>query len=114
MATYTAVLDNSKTNVEGHSKFLNRLFSGGAATGFSSTSMQVVQRGAGANMSVDVSIGDVHLELPSTNYSFWGWQDAATNVAITTAPVTNSRIDAIVAWVDTSVVNVSLTTRLAR
>lgn len=70
--------------------------------------MQVVQRIAGANMSVDVSVGDVHLELPSTNYSFWGWQDAATNVPITTAPVTNSRIDAIVAWVDTSVVNVSL------
>lgn len=103
MTTYTAVLDNSKTNVEGHSKFLNRFFGPGVPTGFNATSMQVVQRGAGANMSVDISIGDTHLERPTQDYSFWAWQDAISNVVITTAPATNSRIDAIVAYVDTSV-----------
>lgn len=102
--TFISVLNNSQTDVEGHEKFLNRLFAGGVPTGFSGTSMQVVQRGAGANMSVDVSVGDVHLELPATTYSFWGWQTALANVVITTAPVSNSRIDAIVAWCDPSVV----------
>lgn len=101
-ATYVDIIDNAKTNKEGHSKFLNRVFTSGVPVNFGSTSMQVVQRGAGANMSVDVSIGDVHLERPTGDYSFWGWQDAVSNVAITTAPVTNSRIDAIVASVDVS------------
>lgn len=103
MTQYTAVLDGSKTNVEGHSKFLNRLFGPGVATTFNAASLQVVQRSAGANMSVDVSIGDAHLQLPNTNYSFWSWTDAVTNVTISAADPTNPRIDTIIAWVDTSV-----------
>ncbi|MFI2837533.1 hypothetical protein [Mycolicibacterium sp. PDY-3] len=108
MTTYSKGLENSKTNIEGFMKDMRALFTGGVASNFSATSLQVVQRGAGANMSVDVSIGDAHLVRPTSDYSFYVWQDAATNVAITTAPATNSRIDAIVAWVDTSVTNVSL------
>lgn len=103
MTTYTAVLDGSKTNVEGHSKFLNRLFGPGVAMALVPTSLQVVQRGAGANMSVDVSVGDCHLQLPSLSYSFWGWADTATNVPLTAADPTNPRTDVIVAWTDTTV-----------
>lgn len=108
MTTYTSAINNSKTDLEGLVKHIRSLLTGGVPLNFSPTSMQVVQRGAGANMSVDVSIGDVHLVRPTGDYSFWGWQDAAFNVVVTTAPASNSRIDAIVAWVDTSVTNVSL------
>lgn len=108
MTTYIAALDNSKTNVEGHSKFLGWLVSPGIPTNFSSTSMAVVQRGAGANMSVDVSIGQAVLERPTQDYTFVGWQDAVTNVPITTADPTNPRITTIVSLCDTSVTNTSL------
>lgn len=59
-------------------------------------------------MSVDIAAGDAHLELPSTAYSFWSWTDAVTNLAFTTANVTNPRYDTVVAWVDTTVTSLSL------
>lgn len=96
-------MNNSKTDVEGHSKFLNRLFGSGVATAFNANALKVAQRAAGANASVDIALGDAHLELPSTNYSFWAWTDAVTNVAFTSANVSNPRYDTIVGWVDTTV-----------
>ena len=56
---------------------------------------------------MDIAAGDAHLELPSKIHSFWGWTDAVTNLAFTTANVTNPRYDTVVAWVDTSVTNLS-------
>jgi hypothetical protein len=76
------------------------MITAGIATPFAPSSLQVVQRGAGANMSVDVSTGDCHIVLPSTTKSYWCWTDAATNVAVTAADATNGRIDTVVAWLD--------------
>lgn len=79
------------------------MFSAGVATSLNANALKVTQRGAGANVSVDIAAGDAHLELPSTAYSFWSWTDAVTNLAFTTANVTNPRYDTVVAWVDTTV-----------
>ncbi|MBJ8343930.1 hypothetical protein [Antrihabitans sp. YC2-6] len=54
-------------------------------------------------MSVDVAAGNAQLELPSQLYSFWCWNTAAVNVAISAADPTNPRIDTIVAWCDPTV-----------
>lgn len=103
MTRYATILNPSLTDAEGHSKFLNRLFSSGVALAFNANGWKVTQRGAGANMSVDVAAGDGLLNLPSTAYCYWGWTDATENVAVTTANPTNPRIDTVVAWIDTSV-----------
>lgn len=83
------------------------MFSAGVATSLNANALKVTQRGAGANVSVDIAAGDAHLELPSTAYSFWCWNDGVTNVPFTTANVTNPRYDTVVAWEDTSVTTLS-------
>lgn len=107
MATFIGFRDGGKTNEEGLHKELNRLFTAGNPITVTPSSMQVVQRGAGANMSVDISIGDVHLINPAGTYSYWGWTDAATNAVITTSDPTNPRIDVICAYLDLTVVSSS-------
>jgi hypothetical protein len=113
MATYVSVLNPSTNNVEGHQKWLGGLYSAGVATHLGATQLQVVQRGAGANFSVDVSIGQAIFALPSGLVSYWGWTDAATNVPFTTAAdATNPRIDAVVAWIDPTVASSGTTNSL--
>lgn len=63
-----------------------------------SPSLAVSQRGAGANMSVDVAAG--RCILPGISGSYVCWSDAVENLAISAAPSSgNSRIDLIVARV---------------
>lgn len=58
-------------------------------------------------MSVDVSIGNIIMPLPSGAYSYDGWTTAVQNVTIATANGSNPRIDTVVAYVNLSVVNSS-------
>ena len=103
MSNYIAIRDGGKSSEEGLMKPWYRLFSSGVPISFNSTSLKATQRGAGANMSVDVAIGDV--ALADTNYVFWGWSDAVNNVSIGAADPTNPRIDIVVAYLDKAVVS---------
>lgn len=65
--------------------------------------LKVVQRGAGANMSVDISVGDdsfgsVYLKRAGNCYP--AYLDAAYNIAIGANASGNPRIDAVVAYAD--------------
>lgn len=97
MARY-AVL-GGKVDQEGGLKFLLHLFRQGYAYGWN-----VSQRGAGANMSVDVAVGG-GLIATSANVPYYGWNDAIENVAVTTADPTNPRIDTIVAYINLSAIS---------
>lgn len=103
MAEYLAYRDGGKTNEEGLFKFLSRLFSKGHGTVNLTTSHAVTQRGAGANMSVDIAAGESH--IPYSTYSFFGWSDAVNNQTVSAADPTNPRKDIVVAFVDLSVVS---------
>jgi len=105
MSTYVAQRNGGLTNEQGLFEWMQQSFTAGVPGVHNANSLKVVQRGAGANMSVDVSIGDGHFIRPDNAYSYWGWQDAATNVAITTANPSNPRIDVIAAYIDLSVIN---------
>jgi hypothetical protein len=74
---------------------------GGAHGVVGTNDLKVTQRGAGANMSVDVPAGFAFVSgtsiLAQGTYSFAN--DATTNVSISTADGTNPRIDLIVAQV---------------
>lgn len=104
MGTYLGYRDGTgTTNEQGFKQELNKLFTKGVAYVHSATSLQVSQRGSGANMSVDVAIGDAHLVRPDGAYSYWGWTDTATNVVVSAADTANPRVDVVVAYVDLSV-----------
>jgi len=103
MSNYISVRDGGKSSEEGLMKPWYRLFTSGIPISNNPLSLKASQRGAGANMSVDVAIGDV--ALADTNYIFWGWSDAINNVVISAADPTNPRIDAVVAYLDKSVVS---------
>lgn len=100
MAEYVGQANGVKTDSEGHHKFQSQLFTAGVPTNYATTSLKVVQRGAGANMSIDVSIGMALLITPDLKQSYDAWIDAAKNVAVTVADATNPRIDRVVAWID--------------
>lgn len=105
MSTYVSYRDGGKTNEEGLFKWFSRLFTTGNPTSHSTTSMQVVQRGAGANMSVDVSIGDAAMpDTAGSGYNLYGWNDAAVNQSVAASDPTNPRIDVVYCYVDLSVV----------
>lgn len=103
MAKFVSFLNPSLVDQEGLQKYLTRLFGPGVATAFNANGWKVTQRGAGANMSVDIAVGDGLLLRPSGDYGFWGWTTATENVAVTASNPTNPRIDVVVAWIDTSV-----------
>lgn len=68
--------------------------------------LKIVQRGAGANQSVDFSVGAGHIQIDSGTRSglVHFYNDAVANVAVTASNATNPRIDqAIVRYNDTSI-----------
>jgi len=98
MGRYLGFHDGSYTNEVGATLLFLRQFRPGYFTG-----LTVAQRAAGANMSVDVAIGDALIS--GTDRAFPVFIDtAAENVVISAANPTNPRHDIIVAWVDLSVV----------
>lgn len=100
MAIGVSNRDGGKTDEAGHERFAHAAFTGNVVSG-----LQVIQRAAGANMSVDITAGDGKI---SSGTGFWyaifndtsGGTDA--NITITTANPTNPRKDIIVAYIDLS------------
>ncbi len=73
MAEKSSWMNNAATDFEGFSRWLTKLFRAGVATGWT-----VTQRGAGANMSVDIAAGD---GAPmTTDTAPWDWSTAIKNV----------------------------------
>lgn len=105
MTTYSAPIDTGLTSSEAFQKAVSQLLVEGVATIATPTALQVIQRGAGANMSVDISIGSALISNSSGTFGISAWIDATANQTIATASGANPRIDAVVAWIDTSVIS---------
>lgn len=98
-----------KINVEGYSRHLYALFAPGAHTGLSATALKVIQRAAGANMSVDVQQGNGFIDI-STSYLYPAWVATSDkNVSVDAADPTNPRKDIVVAYIDLASITTSLT-----
>jgi len=98
MSLATSNRDGGRTSEAGHLRALLKGLKGQVETG-----LAVSQRGAGANMSVDVSIGDAMIPRSDGTYGHPAWADAITNVVITTADVSNPRRDIVVMYIDYAV-----------
>jgi hypothetical protein len=110
MSTFVAIRDGGKTNEEGAMRFIRRVSSNGQGPVLTAD-MQVVQHST-PNASVDLSVSGVaptgaDLVIAYQNYCFYTWIDALYNLAISANASGNPRIDAIVAYVDLSVVSSS-------
>ena len=95
MSLGTSNRDGGKTSESGHLRSLTKQFRGEVIAG-----LKVSQRGAGANMSVDVSIGDAVIEREDDTYSHPAWNDAVLNQLISTADGSNPRRDIVVMYID--------------
>lgn len=91
--------DGGKTSESGHLRPLSKIF-GGNILGNFDTSLKASQRGAGANMSVDVAIGDAIVYRADGTYGHPVFNDAVYNQVITTADPSNPRNDIVVIYVD--------------
>lgn len=94
--------------VEDFHRLLTHFFEEGVGQGVGSE-LAVTQRGAGANMSVDVASGLALIEFtttllsPNATLKSWLYSDDTINVPVPAADLTNPRIDRIVAKFDVSV-----------
>lgn len=104
MTTFVGFRPSGTSDEEALYKVAGRLLVQGNPLVQNPTSMQVVQRAAGANMSVDIGIGDVLIPNTAGTYSYQAWQTAVTNLPVTAANPSNPRIDVIVAYVNLAVV----------
>lgn len=102
MTNYVYARDGGKTNEEGLNKLISSLFSGGAATVASATSLQVTQD-TGSNMSMKVAIGVG--QIPYSTYAFPVGTDAIATVTGAASDPSNPRNSILVAYVDLSVVS---------
>lgn len=85
---------NGKTNEEGHYKFTTAVFVGNV---LDDTSLKVTQNST-PNMSVLVAAGQ--FKIDTTGYSYTGWNNVSTAVAINTANPANPRITSVIVYVD--------------
>ena len=95
MSLGTSNRDGGKTSESGHLRALAKLVSGDVIEG-----LAVSQRGAGANMSVDVAIGDAFVRRSDGSYAHPVFNDAVYNQVIAAADGSNPRRDLIVLYVD--------------
>lgn len=95
MALGTSNRDGGKTSESGHLRALAKMVNGDVIAG-----LAVSQRGAGANMSVDVAIGDAFVRRSDNTYAHPVFNDAVYNQVIAAADVSNPRRDLIVLYVD--------------
>lgn len=97
MARYLSFRDGGKTDEEGISRYVSKIFDGEVIDG-----LLVTQQGPLA-LGVTVASGDVM--IPSGNdYPYIAWNDASFNITLATADGTNPRYDLIVAYIDLGVV----------
>jgi len=104
MATYVSFRDGGKTSEEGFYRPFRKILS--TVGVMSLTDLAVSQRGAGANKSVDIAAGDAFFTY--NNYAFYGWNTATLNDSSTVIADNSSgnpRIDAVVVYIDLTVVD---------
>ena len=95
MATFLSNRDGGKTNEEGHYRFQIKSFTGNVNNGL------LVKQNNPLSMSVLVEAGDAKIAFQTYGYTWWN--DGDMSVSLSTADVSNPRIDRIVAYVDRSV-----------
>lgn len=95
MSWGTSNRDGGKTSESGHLRILSKIIRGNVVTG-----LGVVQRAAGANMSVDIGIGDGVVMRSDGVYGHQVFNDAVENKTVTTADGSNPRSDIVVVYVD--------------
>lgn len=95
MSLATSNRDGGRTNEAGHLRGVTKGFVGQVLEG-----LAVSQRGAGANMSVDVAIGDAIIQRSDGTYGHPAWNDAVYNRTIAAADGSNPRRDIIVMYID--------------
>jgi hypothetical protein len=98
MSLATSNRDGGRTSESGHLRAIQKAISGEVLTG-----LAVSQRGAGANMSVDIAIGDCVIPRSDGTYGHPAWNDAVYNQVIAVADVSNPRRDIVVMYIDYSV-----------
>lgn len=98
MSLATSNRDGGRTSESGHLRAIQKVITGEVLTG-----LNVSQRSAGANMSVDVAIGDAIIPRADGTYGHPAWNDAVYNKVIGTADVSNPRRDIVVMYIDYSV-----------
>lgn len=95
MALATSNRDGGRTNEAGHLRSVTKSLIGEVIAG-----LKVSQRAAGANMSVDISIGDAVIKRSDNTYGHPAWNDAVLNKAVTAADGSNPRKDLVVMYID--------------
>jgi len=95
MSLGTSNRDGGKTSESGHLRALYAAFGSGVING-----LAVSQRGAGANMSVDVAIGNSIIGRSDGTYGHPSFNDAVYNQVIAAADVSNPRRDIVVMYID--------------
>lgn len=95
MSLGTSNRDGGKTSESGHLRALAKAVNGDVLEG-----LAVSQRGAGANMSVDVAVGDAFLRRSDGSYAHPVFNDAVYNQVISAADGSNPRRDLIVLYLD--------------
>lgn len=95
MSLGTSNRDGGKTSESGHLRALGKVVNGDVIEG-----LAVSQRAAGANMSVDVAVGDAFVRRSDGSYAHPVFNDAVYNQNITTADGSNPRRDILVLYVD--------------
>lgn len=95
MSLATSNRDGGKTSESGHLRAIQKLVVGEVLEG-----LVVSQRAAGANMSVDLSIGDAIIPRSDGTYGHPAWNDAVLNTVVTTANGSNPRRDIFIMYID--------------
>lgn len=107
MAEYIGLHDNGKSSVQGFMDIFSGLYGAGVANISDTNAWKVSQRGAGANMSVDIAAG--RGLLADTLIHYPAWSDATVNKTITAANPSNPRRDIVVAYFDETVPSTATT-----
>lgn len=95
MSLATSNRDGGRTNEAGHLRSVSKGLIGQVISG-----LTVSQRAAGANMSVDVAIGDAIVQRSDGTYGHPAWNDAVYNQVIAAADGSNPRRDIVVMYID--------------
>lgn len=95
MSLGTSNRDGGKTSESGHLRSLYKSFAGEVLSG-----LAVGQRGAGANMSVDIAIGDAIIPRSDSTYGHPSFNDAVLNQVLTPADGSNPRRDIVVMYIN--------------
>jgi hypothetical protein len=103
----TLVADFNSSVPVPFSRFRQVMEDGGLVEGVSgSTHLAVSQRAAGANMSVDIAVGQAWVEIDTGTRNGFGHvtSDAVENRAVTASNATNPRVDQVVLqWNETAI-----------